>query len=61
MSDEDEIRVTFGDAPGNSLPLVTVEGVLRKWHEVDPEGMGEIVATVMFGVRPRRRPRRDQR
>lgn len=58
MSDE-ETRVTFGDAPGNSLPLVTVEAALRKWHEVDPEGMGEIVATVMFGVPPRR-PRRQK-
>lgn len=60
MSDEEDIRVTFGDAPGNSLPLVTVEKLLREWHKSDPETMGWYTAKALFGAPPRRPSKRRE-
>ncbi len=57
----DDVRVAFGDAPGNSLPLPTVEAVLRLWHERAPEVMGAFVAEAMFGVPPKPPARRTAR
>jgi hypothetical protein len=55
---QDARRVTFGDAPGNSLTLPVVELMLRMWHEREPEVMGAYIAEAITGAKPRTRAQR---